>query len=148
MPDSKAKRDWMKENTRNLVVKINRNTDADIFAFLDTLTVSYASVIKLALREYMERHGANEEEKPVKKIVVFESTPDYVFSDDERGNTVLIWPDFVVGMDTCFRCREIMESGEVLDYRIYGYDIPNTAEEMEDIMESIRTGDASALEWL
>ena len=56
MPDSKAKRDWMRENTRNLVIKINRNTDADIFAFLDTLTVSYASVVKQALREYMERH--------------------------------------------------------------------------------------------
>ena len=60
--DSKAKRDWVKANTRNLVVKINRNTDADIFAFLDTLTVSYASIIKQALREYMERHKGEEKE--------------------------------------------------------------------------------------
>lgn len=54
--DSEAKREWIRKNTRNIVVKLNNNTDADILRFLDTLTVSYASVVKQALREYMERH--------------------------------------------------------------------------------------------
>ena len=54
--DSEKKRDWISKNTRNIVVKLNNNTNADIIEFLDGLTVSYASVVKQALREYMERH--------------------------------------------------------------------------------------------
>ena len=54
--DSKAKREWIAKNTRNLVVKINRNTDADIFSFLETLKGSYASMVKQAIREYMAHH--------------------------------------------------------------------------------------------
>ena len=84
----------------------------------------------------------------MKKVIVFEHTPDYAFSDDERGNTVLVWPDSVPGMDVCFCCREMLESGEIIDYRIFGYAMPTTSEEYEEIMENIRTGDASALEWL
>lgn len=78
----------------------------------------------------------------------FDSEPNYCFSDNECGNTVLVWPDFVEGMGTCFRCREKMDGGEVFDYRIYGYDIPTTPEEFEEIMADITCGNGSALERL
>lgn len=35
MPDSEAKRKWMKENTTFVGLKFNNNTDADILAALD-----------------------------------------------------------------------------------------------------------------
>ena len=82
-----------------------------------------------------------------KKIVVFDSIPDYVFGDDEL-DTVLIWPDEVPCCDPGFRTREILESGEVVDCRIYGYSIPGNAAEYDEIMEDIRRGNGSALEIL
>lgn len=54
--DIKSKRDWIAKNTRTISVKLNNHTDADILAHLESLDVSYASVIKTALREYMARH--------------------------------------------------------------------------------------------
>lgn len=35
MPDSKAKREWVKENTIFVGIKLNKNTDADIINYLD-----------------------------------------------------------------------------------------------------------------
>lgn len=35
MPDSKAKKDWIKENTVHIGVKLNKNTDVDILAALE-----------------------------------------------------------------------------------------------------------------
>lgn len=35
MPDSKAKKEWDKQNTMYLSLKLNRKTDADILAALD-----------------------------------------------------------------------------------------------------------------
>lgn len=95
-----------------------------------------------------ERHEEMKGEQKMKKIINFKNAPDYIFSDDERGNTVLVWPDHIDGMDICFRCREALESGEIIEYRIYGYEIPTTAEAFEEIMESINSGDQSALEWM
>ncbi len=57
MPDSEAKRKWDKENTRNIVIKLNKNTDPDILSYLDELTVSYSSIVKQALREYIAHHA-------------------------------------------------------------------------------------------
>ena len=37
MPDSKAKREWMKTNTTIITMKLNHNTDADIVARLTTV---------------------------------------------------------------------------------------------------------------
>ena len=54
MPDSEAKRKWRKENTTTVTVKLNHNTDPDILGYLDGKPI--ATTIKLALREYMERH--------------------------------------------------------------------------------------------
>ena len=54
MPDSEAKKAWMRENTTMVTVKMLNKGDADILAFLEGK--KKATVIKLALREYMERH--------------------------------------------------------------------------------------------
>lgn len=54
MSDSEAKRKWRKENTTTVTVKLNHNTDTDILGYLGGKPI--ASTIKLALREYIERH--------------------------------------------------------------------------------------------
>lgn len=81
-------------------------------------------------------------------IKVFAEDPrdGYCFSSDEH--TVLVWPEATPpGMDASFRCREHNpDSPEVLDYRVWGYEIPTTLEDFQAIMENIRTGDWRALE--
>lgn len=57
MPDSKAKLKWKKENTRNLVININRNTDADIFEWLNNLDKPFGAEIKRAIKEYIKNHS-------------------------------------------------------------------------------------------
>ena len=54
MPDSEAKKRGMRENTVVITVKCMHKSDADILEFLDGK--SKATVIKAALREYMENH--------------------------------------------------------------------------------------------
>ena len=59
MPDSQAKRDWMKANSVNVVVKIMRRTEADLLEFLDQEAAkgqTKASVVKKALRYYRDHH--------------------------------------------------------------------------------------------
>lgn len=52
MPESEAKRQWQKENTVFIGLKLQKSTDADIIAFLDG-KVKQAE-IKKALRLLME----------------------------------------------------------------------------------------------
>lgn len=59
MPDSEAKKRWMKENTKIVSFKLMNKSDADILEYLSSKPT--ATTIKLALREYMENHS--EEEK-------------------------------------------------------------------------------------
>ena len=54
--DSEAKLKWKKENTKNLVVNINKNTDAEIFAWLETLKTPYGAIVKAAIKEYIQNH--------------------------------------------------------------------------------------------
>lgn len=54
MPDSTAKKEWMKANTTMVTVKMTNKGDADLLRYLDGK--AKATVIKAALREYMERH--------------------------------------------------------------------------------------------
>lgn len=59
MPDSEAKKKWMEKNTIVFSIKLMRRTEADIIEYLDaTLAkgVGKGTVIKAALREYMENH--------------------------------------------------------------------------------------------
>ena len=69
----------------------------------------------------------------MKKIKIFDSQPDYVFGAGET-NTVLLWPDTAtVDGDTvpCIRTREMSDGGEIVDMKIFGYDMPTTAEEYD-----------------
>ena len=54
MPDSEAKKAWMKEHTVMIAAKLNKNTDADIFNYYGGKVT--AGDIKCALRDYMARH--------------------------------------------------------------------------------------------
>ena len=50
MPDSEKKREWMKENTVFVAVKLNKRTDADIIAAIGN-PPSKAGRIKELIRE-------------------------------------------------------------------------------------------------
>ena len=59
MPQSKAKSEWIKQNAIIMSVKLMRRTEADLIEYLDSMLergVPKGTVIKSALREYMERH--------------------------------------------------------------------------------------------
>lgn len=56
MPDSDAKKKWKAENTRNLTFNINKNTDKEIFEFLEQLKEPFGKIIKAALKEYIANH--------------------------------------------------------------------------------------------
>lgn len=51
---SQAKQDWMKANSRMVSVRIMKNTEADIYEFLQGKEA--ATIIKKSLREYIENH--------------------------------------------------------------------------------------------
>ena len=54
MPDSEAKKKWMRENSKIISFKMMNKADKDIMDFLANKPT--ATTIKLALREYMENH--------------------------------------------------------------------------------------------
>lgn len=53
---SKAKADWMKANSKMYAIRVMKNTEPDLWEFLQAASVP-SEVIKKALREYMERHN-------------------------------------------------------------------------------------------
>ena len=54
MPDSEKKKQWIKENTTLATAKLNHNTDKDILQYYGGKPS--ATVIKIALREYIANH--------------------------------------------------------------------------------------------
>lgn len=52
---SQAKQDWMKANSKMYGVRVMKNTEKDIWDFLQGKEAS--TVFKIALREYMKNHG-------------------------------------------------------------------------------------------
>ena len=54
MGDTEKQRAWQKENTVMVAMRLQKSTDADILQFLDGKQKQ--TVIKLALREYIENH--------------------------------------------------------------------------------------------
>jgi uncharacterized protein (DUF4415 family) len=54
MPESESRKRWVKENKQFFGFKLHKKLDEDIIKFLEGK--QYATVIKLALREYMEHH--------------------------------------------------------------------------------------------
>lgn len=55
---STAKQNWMKENSKMYAIRVMKNTEQDLWEFLQKEEVPSA-VIKAAIREYMGNH-ANE----------------------------------------------------------------------------------------
>ena len=55
MPESEAKKKWMRENTTMVTVKMTNKGDADLLQYLEGK--QKATIIKAALREYMKNHG-------------------------------------------------------------------------------------------
>ncbi len=55
MPDSKAKREWDRQHVTFCTVKLFDSTDRDILRFLEECGEPKSTVIKRAVREYMER---------------------------------------------------------------------------------------------
>lgn len=65
MPDSEAKKKWIKDNTIIFSIKLMKRTETDIIEFLDKRQeqgISKATVFKAALREYILNHSDNEAE--------------------------------------------------------------------------------------
>lgn len=61
MPDSEAKKKWIRENSTIISIKYMNRSDADILDFLEGKPK--ATIIKAALREYMKNHPEQGEEK-------------------------------------------------------------------------------------
>ena len=62
--DSESKKRWDKDNVVFIAAKIftSKQEDAELLAYVDSLTdkskgIGRGTIIKLALREYMENHG-------------------------------------------------------------------------------------------
>ena len=55
MPESEAKKAWMKKNTTVVSVKFNHNTESDLLRYLEGKPA--ATIFKLALREYIKNHS-------------------------------------------------------------------------------------------
>lgn len=54
MPESEAKKTWMKQNTTVISVKFTHNTEQDLLDYLRR--GKPASILKAALREYIANH--------------------------------------------------------------------------------------------
>lgn len=63
--ESEAKRKWQKENTVFIGVKLQKSTDADILQFLEGK--QRQTVIKSALREYIQNHQTATEDQPAEE---------------------------------------------------------------------------------
>ena len=80
--ESEAKRKWQKENTVFIGVKLQKSTDADILQFLEGK--QRQTVIKSALREYIQNHQTATEAQPAEEK---KPTVDYSwFFEDEDEN--------------------------------------------------------------
>lgn len=62
MPDSEAKKRWIKENLWTISVKFHRRNDADLVEVLEA-SADKGKLIKAALREYMKNHPEQGAEK-------------------------------------------------------------------------------------
>ena len=61
MSDSEAKKEWMKHNTVQATVKLNKNQDTDIIDYYGKKIT--AADLKAALREYIANHPKHIEEE-------------------------------------------------------------------------------------
>lgn len=60
MPDSKAKRDWDRDNAIVFTMKFMRRTESDMIDYLQQQAdkgIKRGTMLKIALREYMNNHN-------------------------------------------------------------------------------------------
>jgi len=74
MPDSEAKKRWIKENTTMIHIKLNHNTDQDLLEFFETLD-NRAGFIKQLVRDYLKTRS--ESAQPTEEEV------ERIFEDEE-----------------------------------------------------------------
>ena len=68
MPDSNAKKAWMKENTIFISIKVMKRTEGDIVSYMEEMSsrgIGHATFVKMAIREYMENHPIGKEQNGV-----------------------------------------------------------------------------------
>ena len=75
MPDSEAKKKWIRENTTMIHIKLNHNTDKDLLAFFETLD-NRAGFIKQLCRDYLKEHQTTTEAQPTKEEKPTEEAPN------------------------------------------------------------------------
>lgn len=65
MPDSEAKKKWMKENAIIFSIKLMKRSEADIVNYVEenlARGIGKNTLFKMALREYMENHPVESKE--------------------------------------------------------------------------------------
>ena len=77
MPDSPAKKKWLKENSKAITFRLMLKSDADIIEYLGTVPV--AATIKAAVREYMVNHSS-----AAQPTVEEEDDYSWLFEDEEN----------------------------------------------------------------
>ena len=82
MPDSPAKKKWLKENSKAVTFRLMIKGDADIIEYLET--VPTATTIKLALREYMANH--TQAPSATQPAAEEKQQPDYSWLFEEEEN--------------------------------------------------------------
>ena len=55
MPDSKAKKDWVKANTQRVVMNLNKNTDRDILTRLEEVPSKQGYIKSLIRQDIAEK---------------------------------------------------------------------------------------------
>lgn len=80
----------------------------------------------------------------IKGYTRVEAKPEFV---DIQPGIVYAWEDEKSTKENpIFRTIEKAENGEILEYRIYGYSLPECSAELEEIYENITSGDPHAIE--
>ena len=84
MKEYESKKRWKAENTKNLVVNINRNTDKEIFEWLDGLNEPYGKLVKAAIKEYIANHASSAAQPaPEEKEKDMEDIYEWLTSEDD-----------------------------------------------------------------
>lgn len=82
MKEYESKKRWKAENTKNLVVNINRNTDKEIFDWLESLNEPYGKLVKIAIKEYIANH---KQAPSATQPAAEENSPDYSWLFEEEN---------------------------------------------------------------
>ena len=129
MAQTEAYKQWAKDNTVMITMRLQKTTDADILQFLEGK--SKQTIIKDALREYIKNHTPAEDDIPEGYICTLvgnkykrEDDPDdlYLYGMRLRGYSPGAQPKGVA---------EVREDPTGKYYNLLVYDLPLSAEDVE-----------------